>query len=264
MHEYHNLMLRKEESQIDSTKDLLQFRHCFYNHNQHSGNNKIETMSPAGLQSRMPYLQQLVQRHFPSQKDSAILDLGCGYGALMHVLNLAGYTNVRGIDASTGQVRAAQRLGVKNVEQGDLIAFLNRIDDNSLDVVVAFDVIEHFTKPELLAIIKKVRKILKPSGRWIIHTPNGESPFHGRVRYGDITHETIFTRSSLTQLLSAVGFRDINCFEDCPIPRNFKSLIRYLLWVVFRTGLVILAAIDTGNLDRQAIFSQNFTTVTYR
>jgi 2-polyprenyl-3-methyl-5-hydroxy-6-metoxy-1,4-benzoquinol methylase len=181
-------------------------------------------MSPAGLQSRMPYLQQLVQRHFPSQKDSAILDLGCGYGALMHVLNLAGYTNVRGIDASTGQVRAAQRLGVKNVEQGDLIAFLNRIDDNSLDVVVAFDVIEHFTKPELLAIIKKVRKILKPSGRWIIHTPNGESPFHGRVRYGDITHETIFTRSSLTQLFERSRFQRHKLLRRLPDSTQFQEL----------------------------------------
>lgn len=30
--------------------------------------------------------------------------------------------------------------------------------------------------------------MLKPAGRWIVQVPNGESPFFGRVRRGDLTH----------------------------------------------------------------------------
>ena len=41
-------------------------------------------------------------------------------------------------------------------------------------------------------------RALKPGGRWILHTANAESPFYGRVRYGDITHEQAFTQSRST------------------------------------------------------------------
>ena len=46
-----------------------------------------------GLAPRLPYLRRLVQRHFPRRADAAILDFGCGHGALIHVARELGYTN---------------------------------------------------------------------------------------------------------------------------------------------------------------------------
>ena len=149
--------------------------------------------SPAGLEVRMPFLRHMVKRHFPVVRDAAILDLGCGHGALMQALQAAGYTNVRGVDTSPAQVNLARGLGMAAVAQKDLMAELESAKDGSIDVVVAMDVLEHFSKPELGVIAERVRQVLKPSGRWIIHTVNGASPFAGRSAYGDITHETIFS-----------------------------------------------------------------------
>jgi SAM-dependent methyltransferase len=216
---------------------------------------------PAGVAVRMPFLRQMVHRHFPPARDAVILDLGCGHGDLIQVLRTAGYTHVRGVDASPSQVSLARGLGFTDVVRGDLMAALKHADDASLDVVVALDVLEHFTRPELGEIAERVRQVLKPSGRWIIHTLNGASPFAGRSAYGDITHETLFTRNSLRQMLKAYGFGRIRCFEDRPVPHGLVSACRYLLWMGLRSLLMLYVAVETGDLDRQGIFSQNFTAV---
>lgn len=38
----------------------------------------------AGLAPRARTVCQLVRRHFPADKNAAVLDLGCGHGALLH------------------------------------------------------------------------------------------------------------------------------------------------------------------------------------
>jgi cyclopropane fatty-acyl-phospholipid synthase-like methyltransferase len=142
-----------------------------------------------------------VREHFPIDRDAAVLDVGGGHGALIHFAREAGYRNLRSVDRSPEQVAAAQRLGIEGVEEGDLGQVLRAQADASLDVVVAFDVIEHFTRDKLLPFVDQVHRVLKPGGRWIIHVPNGASPFFGAIRYGDLTHELAFTRTSLSQLL---------------------------------------------------------------
>lgn len=214
-----------------------------------------------GLKPRAPYLTNLIQTHFPGDRHSAILDLGCGHGALIHFARLAGYTNLRGFDGSQEQVAAAQHLGIEGVEEGDILAVLAAQAAESLDVVVAFDVIEHFTRDELLGFVDQILRVLRSEGRWIIHTPNGESPFCGRMRYWDLTHELVFTRTSISQLLLSSGFSKVQCFEDAPIPHGLKSTVRWGLWKVIRSGLRIYLAAETGDTAGDAIFSQNFLIV---
>lgn len=223
----------------------------------------LAPQSLAGLAPRLPYLRRLVARYFPQDRSCSVLELGCGYGALLHVLRENGYENVRGVDGSPEQVAAARRLGIGGVEQGDLMAALAATPGGTVDVVVAFDVIEHFRKDELIPLVDAVRRVLKPGGRWIIHAPNGESPFGNRVRYGDLTHEQAFTRTSLSQLLRSSGFVDVECFEDKPIPHGVKSTVRAALWNAIRIVLLGYIAIETGTFDRAAVFSQNLLAVAF-
>jgi SAM-dependent methyltransferase len=214
-----------------------------------------------GLQPQLPYLQRIVREQFPENRSSSILDLGCGHGSLLYVLQRCGYSNVRGVDTSPEQVAAAKRLGIGGVEDGDVMETLAITPATSLDVVITFDVIEHFSKSELIPLVDAVLRVLKPGGRWIIHAPNAEGPMFGRVRYGDFTHELAFTRVSLDQLLRASGFARVACFEDSPVPHGLKSAIRALLWFGFRAGLLCFLAVETGKFDRGALFSPNLLAV---
>lgn len=213
------------------------------------------------LTSRLPYLTQLVRRHFPEDTGARILDLGCGDGVLLHVAQTAGYANIFGVDVSAEQVERAKRLGIIGVSEGDLIETLRGTVADSLDAVVTYDVIEHFSLAELLPLVDDVRRVLKPGGRWIIHCPNGDSPFVGRVRYGDITHvQGAFTDTSLRQLLLASGFSTISCYEDRPVVHGVRSALRYALWRALRAGLLLYLFSESGTAGSR-ILSQNLLAI---
>ena len=217
-----------------------------------------------GLKPRAPYINQIIQRHFPAKKDAQILDLGCGYGAFIYFAIQAGYQNIHGVDTSPEQVKAGQQLGIPNIKLGNLLDVLRAQPDNSHDVVMAFDIIEHFYKDEILAIVDEVRRILKPGAAFIIHTPNGESPFASKMRFWDFTHEFIFTRASIHQLLLSSNFTKVACFEEAPVPHGLISTTRAILWQAIRLGLAFYIAIETGHIDKHQVFTQNFLTIAYK
>jgi 2-polyprenyl-3-methyl-5-hydroxy-6-metoxy-1,4-benzoquinol methylase len=218
-------------------------------------------LAPASLNALAPKLRQLrkiVRYTFPENKSARILDIGCGHGALLHLLRRLAYHDVRGIDVSPEQVAAAKRLGIDGVEQGDFIPALQQCADDSHDVIVALDVIEHMTKPELLLLADEIHRVLKPGGRWVVHVPNAESPFFGRVRYGDMTHELAFTRVSLDQLLRTCGFSSVVCFEETPAVHSLNSALRMALWTALRTLLLLYLVTEAPQAATGAILSQNF------
>lgn len=221
----------------------------------------IAPVSLDDLNPRLPFLKELVRRHFPSDSMAKILDLGCGHGALIHVARQMGYNNVDGVDGSPEQVAVARRLGILGVQEGDLIEVLTNLADASQDCVIAFDVLEHFKRDELIFFVDEVKRVLKPGGRWIIHAPNGESLFCGRILFGDLTHELAFTSTSIAQLLYSSGFSDVRSYEDHPIIHGVMSLFRWAIWKCIRGGLRLYLAAETGCNGRNALFSQNFLTV---
>ena len=217
--------------------------------------------SLGGLGLRAHHLRKLIRKHFPPETDAAILDLGCGHGALLHFARTEGYTNIRGVDGSPEQLEAAAALGIEGVEQVDVMEALARQPRDSLDCVASVDLIEHFKRDELLALVDEVYRVLRPGGRWIVHAPNAESPFGMRILYGDFTHELAFTRASVSQLLLSSGFSRVHCFEDQPIPHGVRSLARWMIWKCIRVFLRLYIAAETGNDGRNAILTQNLLAV---
>ena len=64
---------------------------------------------PDWLDCRAAHLQRLIRQFFPPDKDAAILDIGCGHGAILSFARQAGYHNTVGIDWSASQVAEAAR-----------------------------------------------------------------------------------------------------------------------------------------------------------
>ncbi|HEX2117206.1 MAG TPA: class I SAM-dependent methyltransferase [Alphaproteobacteria bacterium] len=235
------------------------YRERIYRHYVEAARQDLAPATLDGLTPRLPYLTRLVARHFPPARDATILDLGCGHGALLHVARKAGYTNLLGIDNSPAQIAAAKRLGIAGVEQGDLLQAIKGLSSASRDAIIAFDVIEHLTKDELIDLTDEVLRVLKPGGRWIIHVPNGVSLFAGASRYDDLTHELAFTCESLTQLTMASGFRSAAFFEDEPVAHGLKSAVRLVLWKMIRALLRFYLTVETG--AAQPVLTQNMLAV---
>jgi SAM-dependent methyltransferase len=209
----------------------------------------------------MPYLERTIANCFPSDRNSSIVDLGCGSGALLLFLQEAGYLNTLGVETSPDQVEFARQLGVRSVVSGDLIPFLRDSASEMFDVAVAFDVIEHFRKDEVLEIIDHAHRVLRPGGKLIVHVPNAEGIFGSRIFWSDFTHEMAFTREGLRQLTCACGFNSIEFSEDLPVVHGVKSLTRRILWTGLRSIFRLAHMAETGDSGAGLILTQNLLAV---
>lgn len=214
--------------------------------------------------ARMPFLNRIVQRQFPAARSVRILDLGCGYGALLVALRQAGYTHLAGVDVSEEQISAARDLGDFALEWCDLLTYLQARQSASFDVVAALDVLEHFTCEELLTLVDEIARVLSPGGRLIVHVPNGEAIAPGVIRYGDFTHELAFTPASLRQLANACGLKVIEFAEDTPVAHGAVSNVRAFLWQTMTIWPRILRMAEIGCHYGQSILSQNLLAVMVR
>lgn len=104
---------------------------------------------------------------------ATILDVGCGTGDPMGVINHDKNYKATGIDIYKPYLKECRERGYySQLIEGDVRKL--SFKDRSFDAVVSFHVIEHLTKEEGLAMIKKMEKIAKK--RVVIVTPLGHLP----------------------------------------------------------------------------------------
>ena len=188
---------------------------------------------------------------------------------MLHYLHQKGYTNVKGIDISAEQIAIAERDGL-DAEQADVFDFLKMNDSSPLqgerassamlgegfDCVIAIDFVEHFTKDELLRMFELLREKMKHGGILLIQTVNGEGLFPQQIIYGDLTHQTILSPGSMSQLLRAVGFSEVKFSETAPLPKGAIGLLRSSLWSIIRTAANFMRKIESGKT--QSVWTENF------
>jgi SAM-dependent methyltransferase len=191
-------------------------------------------------------------------RDAAILELGCGGGELLALLGQAGFTNAHGVDVSAEQVALARARGVQ-VSQQDIFAALQ---GQQVQAVIAVDVLEHFTRDELVRLAALQYEALEPGGRLLIQTANGAGLFPRQVFYGDLTHLTIFTPDSLMQLLRPAGFAQFAFYETGPVPLRLRGKANVAAWWLVKRVANAVRYIETGK--RQAIWTENFICLARR
>ena len=165
--------------------------------------------SSRGYRPEAPFLNHIIARDIPADRNISILDLGCGAGGMIFWLKKAGYLNISGVNSSPEMVAAAAKAGVIEVDLGDLQVKLKTTADNSVDVVIVMDVLEHMDREVLFEICDDIFRVLRPGGRIVAHVPNAEGIFGSYIRYGDLTHE-----------LALHGIFYTTTFSDDRLPRN--------------------------------------------
>jgi 2-polyprenyl-3-methyl-5-hydroxy-6-metoxy-1,4-benzoquinol methylase len=193
----------------------------------------------------------------PDNKNAFIVEIACGNGRMLDLLKDLGYTNITGVDISPEQVQLAKKF-CKNVEQANALDWLES-HPNCCDLIICMDMIEHLYKDEVLRFLDSCNKALKPGGKLILQTVNGDSFWGASARYHDFTHELSFGYNSLTRLLNITGFKSAQGRECGPIPYGYsiKSSIRFLLWQVIRIGLIVWNFAETG-FSKNNIFTRAF------
>ena len=189
----------------------------------------------AHIQEHWLHLEKEILPLIHTDKNQRILDMGCGYGELLMLLEAKGYKNTVGIDISIEQIEKAKEMGLSNVVVMDAFDYLAH-NRGGFDIIIGIDIIEHFNPNELLKLLDLIRLALKPGGKAIFRTPNMDAPFTSTYAYGDFTHQSFMNYSSAMQLFSSAGYEKVEVLPSYIAVKGFmKELFRKVIW-----GLVVL------------------------
>jgi 2-polyprenyl-3-methyl-5-hydroxy-6-metoxy-1,4-benzoquinol methylase len=144
-----------------------------------------------------------------------LLDVGCGYEAHLSIDFISKVKRLILADVSINM----NLLTYPNVEflKGDLSETLKDLKDESIDLVIASNVIEHLNDPS--TILLELKRLLKPNGLLMIIVPNWRGKtlleflaFKLKVApaYEINDHKRYFSKSELWIFLRSAGFKPEN------------------------------------------------------
>lgn len=134
-------------------------------------------------------------------KNSKILDVGCGTGKNLEVFSRFG--KVWGLDNSSEAIVFCEKRGFKNVNLGSIEKM--PYAKGFFDVVTALDVLEHVDDSQAL---KEINRILNKEGILVATVPAFEWLWS---RWDEVLyHKRRYTEKSLTKVLISNGFKIIS------------------------------------------------------
>lgn len=224
---------------------MFDYRETLYSNyfNDHSGRGH-ENDEANRFNTQKRYFRREILPLLDVGKKASIVDLGCGTGSLVSMLQDEGFEDVRGVDVSEGQLKVAEKMGVKGLVKDDITQFLEKNPDQ-FDLITGIDIIEHLSKDELVKLLKVIQKALKPDGQVVFRTPNADAPLTSVYGRADFTHETHLNKSSAIQVMRAVGYHKIHVGPGLVFIENpLKELLRKFAWkmVLFRLKFMLFAS----------------------
>ena len=144
-----------------------------------------------------------------------VIDLGCGRGEWLEILNEAGITS-RGVDTNQVQVELCRSRGLEVIE-GDFIGYLQSLDNESAGAITGFHIIEHLSIENLVRLLNESLRVLRPGGVVIFETPNPDNVLVGsNFFYLDPTHHHPLPAELMQFLLQNRGFHPIKILNLHP------------------------------------------------
>jgi ubiquinone/menaquinone biosynthesis C-methylase UbiE len=135
---------------------------------------KVFESAPEHADESSPWYQ-IVQEFLPSVKDKRILEIACGRGGFSRLLGSRGAL-VCGADLSESAIDIAKEKLLRDASLADRVSYVQAdaqkmpFDDNSFDMVVSCETIEHVPDPR--AAVREMYRVCKPGGMLYLTTPN--------------------------------------------------------------------------------------------
>ena len=155
------------------------------------------------------------------QGRSRVLDVGCGRGELLAAFRAAG-TGARGIDLNADMVAVALERGL-DAASADALSYLSSLPDDSLDGLIATQVLEHLEPSYLMRLLDAAARKLQSGSPIVLETINPAcwlAFFSSYIR--DFTHVRPVHPETLQYLLRASGFERVVIQYSAPVPDQVK------------------------------------------
>ena len=189
------------------------------------------------------------------QAASVVLDVGCGAGHVGRALKKRQKCTVYGAEINRDAAERAEP-HLDRVWHGDIQSMELDLAEESLDVIICGDVLEHLRDPR--QVLRGLRKYLRPDGQLIASIPNAghhtviRGLLAGNWTYEpagilDETHLRFFTVREIEKLFFRAGFR-VDKLKAIPGPGDEPDLAS-------RPGPIRLGEFAIDNLPRSTIES---------
>lgn len=137
-----------------------------------------------------------------SLKNRAVLEIGFGNGQFAMWAKAQG-ARYKGTEQISELVELARSAGLDAVDSAT--SWEGWLEPESLDLVVAFDVLEHLRVDAIQHLLIATAARMHPNALFVARVPSGDSPFGRATQHGDLTHQTSFGSSAVCQLAASVG-----------------------------------------------------------
>jgi 2-polyprenyl-3-methyl-5-hydroxy-6-metoxy-1,4-benzoquinol methylase len=239
-----------------------QYRDVLYAnyHTNQSGRASLTDAKSLFEREKKQFEREILPKLSGVDSTAKVFDLGCGSGSLIAAFKEAGYTRVSGMDLSEEQVKMAHAMGVSEVVLGDAMQYL-RDASEGFDVITGMDIIEHFTKDELVELLQLIQSKLNKGGVAIFRTPNMDAPVASAFALGDFTHENYLNASSAEQVMLSCGFQEVSVLPSTMRVKGiFKEIVRRIAydWLELIMKIQLFA---TARSTRKVLFTPNLIIV---
>jgi 2-polyprenyl-3-methyl-5-hydroxy-6-metoxy-1,4-benzoquinol methylase len=176
--------------------------------NGYDGTGYTERMVPDEAHARV-FWEHIARYRFAKDfvRDKRVLDIACGEGYGGAALAKAGAASVIGVDISPEICEHAHRKYGLDARVGNAQAI--PMQDQSIDLVVSFETIEHVDAPA--AFVDECARILVPEGTLIVSTPN--RPVYSGDGRQNPYHRVEFDADEFIQLLHT-RFRSVRLYAQ--------------------------------------------------
>jgi ubiquinone/menaquinone biosynthesis C-methylase UbiE len=228
---------------------------------------KVFESDPEHADESSPWYQ-IVMKFLPPVKDKRILEIACGRGGFSRILGLRG-ASVCGADFSASAVEIAKERLHRDPSLTDRVTYVQAdaenmlFDENTFDIVVSCETIEHVPNPRVA--LREMYRVCKPGGMLYLTTPNYLNFMGLYLIYAAVRHPGLkssqplderFLFPQIRQFVTGAGWKIIRTdgtvhqfpfipgrdpvqfpgLESNPIIRRLLSPFAYHYFVIARKG----------------------------
>jgi SAM-dependent methyltransferase len=175
----------------------------------------------AATKERLRVYLPLLQEANVGVIDTPVVDLGCGRGEWLELLQEEGIQG-KGVDRNRVLVGECHHSGLGVVEN-DLLTYLCSLPDRSVGAVTGFHIVEHLPFDMLLAVFDETVRVLHTGGVAIFETPNPQNVLVSTEEfYIDPTHRHPLPNSLLKFVAEVKGLGRVQVLYLHPFPEAHK------------------------------------------
>ena len=184
----------------------------------------LEDWRYAGFENRYRGSEQEIKKQQASyvsyfKKGGKVLDLGCGRGEFIEILEENGI-EAEGIDINGQMIEICRDKGL-NCQKADILKKLAEYEDSTLGGIFSSQVIEHLSPSYLRRMIELAYFKLSPASHIVLETINSASVFSlVQIYFLDLSHQKPIHPQTLKFLLESTGFEKVEIKYSFPLEKE--------------------------------------------